>query len=286
MRRADGHWIYWNVRSDSWDYHPYGPPVVPIPVPASEERSARTPPPPPSGQAPASSASRGYANGNEKPPPPPPPVPSAPAPPWPEASTTPVPPQWPHPGLPGSPPPQQYPPLPYVPIPAKPKPAPAWAAGTPVVFAGWWQRFFAVLVDLLVIWGPTILVLTIIDAAMVPGSLVPLANEIDSTTRAVAMIVAFALCYIVFFSAYFALSNGGESGATLGKRLMRIRVADQYDGTRIGPGRAFLRWILMGTFWVFAYLPGLINLLWPLWDSQRQAWHDKLANSVVVTAPR
>ena len=259
MRRADGHWIYWNVRSDSWDYHPYGPPAVPIPVAASEDRVGRTPPPPP-------------------------PVP--PAPPRPEATPAPVPAPWPHPGTPGSASPQQYPPASFVPIPAKPKPAPAWAAGTPVVFADWWQRLCAVLVDLFVTWGPTILVLTIIDAALVPGSLDPFSNEINSTTRAIAMIVAFALCYFVFFSAYFALSNGSESGTTLGKRLMRIRVADQYDGTPVGAGRAFLRWVLLGTFWVFAYLPGLINLLWPLWDPQRQAWHDKLANSVVVTAPR
>ncbi len=281
MRRADGHWIYWNVRSDSWDYHPYGPPAVPIPVSAPEERDARARPPPPSEHVVAPGAPPGYTYGDG--PPPPPPVTPAPPPPWPEASP---PAQWPHPGPPGSSAPQQYPPVPYAPIPAKPKPAPAWAAGTPVVFANWWQRFCAILVDLFATWGPTLLVLTIIDAAIVPGSLDPFANEIDSTTRAVAMIVAFALCYFVFFSAYFALSNGGESGATLGKRLMRIRVADQYDGTRIGPGRAFLRWVLMGMFWVFAYLPGLVNLLWPMWDSQRQAWHDKLANSVVVTAPR
>ena len=285
MRRADGHWIYWNVRSDSWDYHPYGPPAVPIPVSASEARGARTPPPPLPGNVSAPSAPRGYVDGNEEFPPPPP-VPPAPSPPWSEASPAPAPPQWPHPGPPGSPGPQQYPPAPYAPIPAKPKPAPAWAAGTPIVFANWWQRSGALVVDLFVTWGPTVLVLTIIDAALVPGSLDPFANEIDSTTRAVAMIVAFALCYLVFFSAYFALSNGGERGATLGKRLLRIRVADQYDGTRIGPGRAFLRWVLMGMFWVFAYLPGLMNLLWPLWDPLRQAWHDKLANSVVVTAPR
>ncbi|MGH2698652.1 MAG: hypothetical protein ACRDJL_05550, partial [Actinomycetota bacterium] len=29
LRRADGRWIYWNVRRDSWDHHPYGPPAVP-----------------------------------------------------------------------------------------------------------------------------------------------------------------------------------------------------------------------------------------------------------------
>jgi uncharacterized RDD family membrane protein YckC len=179
--------------------------------------------------------------------------------------------------------PQPYPPVRYV---AKPKPAPAWAAGTTVVFADWWRRVCAFIVDLFVVGGPTILVLTIVDAAMVPGSLDPFSNEIDSSTRSVAMIVALTLCYVVFFSGYFALLNGGNAGATLGKRLMRIRLADQYDGNPIGPGRAFLRWVLIGAFWVLLYLPGLINLLWPLWDPQRQAWHDKLANSVVVTTPR
>jgi uncharacterized RDD family membrane protein YckC len=138
----------------------------------------------------------------------------------------------------------------------------------------------------LVVGGPTVLVLAIVDGAMAPGSFDPFTNEIDESTRSAAMIVALALCYIVFVSAYFALSNGGESGATVGKRLMRIRVADQHDGNPIGAGRALLRWVLMGMFWISLYLPGLLNLLWPLWDQQRQAWHDKLANSVVVTAPR
>jgi len=180
--------------------------------------------------------------------------------------------------------PQQYPPaVRYVP---KPKPAPLWAAGTKVVFATWWQRAGALIVDLFVTVGPTILVLTIVDAAMVPGSIDPFTNEIDSRTRSIAMFVALMLCYVVFFSAYFALSNGGDIGATLGKRLLKIRVADQYDGNPIGQGRAFLRWVLMGAFWVLVYIPGLLNLLWPLWDPQKQAWHDKLANSVVVTAPR
>ena len=280
MRRPDGHWIYWNVRRDSWDYHPYGPPVVSIPT--------TTPAPRP--------ATGGRAHGPVGSPPAPAPSPPAPPPsppvtqPPPPTSTPPAPAAGPAPAREAAqwpdPMPRAYPPTPFVPAPPKRKPAPVWAAGTPVVFADWWRRSVALVVDLLVTSGPTFLVLAIIDAAMVPGSLDPFSNQIDTTTRSVAMMVALALCYFVFFSAYFALSNGGETGATLGKRLMKIRVADQYDGTPVGPGRAFLRWILMGVFWVLVYIPGLVNLLWPLWDPQRQSWHDKLANSVVVTAPR
>jgi uncharacterized RDD family membrane protein YckC len=299
IRRADGHWIYWNVRRDAWDFHPYGPPVVSASARTSELPAEKTPPPPPSGYTPPPPPS-GYTPpsgpppsdrlGGSAPPPPPPPAPSSPFPGAPPVQPPPA--QWPDPGPPGSPMPQPYSPARYVP---KPKPAPVWAAGSPVVFADWWPRAFALLIDLLVVGGPTVLVLAIVDAAMVPGSLDPFTNQIHSTTRAVAMIVALALCYIVFFSGYFALLNGADAGATLGKRLMRIRVADQYDGSSIGPGRAFLRWVLMGAFWgwvlteafwVVLYVPGLLNLLWPVWDPQRQTWHDKLANSVVVTTPR
>ena len=285
LRRADGHWIYWNVRRDAWDFHPYGPPAVSVATKNPEPAAGGSPAPPstsgpPPGPPPSYRYSGGEPSARSAPPPPPAPLPqSAPIPP-----PSPAPPaQWPDPSLPGSSRPQQYPPVLYVP---KPKLAPPWAAGTKVVFADWWQRVGALIVDLFVTVGPTILVLTIVDAAMVPGTLDPFTNEIDSTSRSVAMIAALTLCYVVFFSAYFALSNGGDAGATLGKRLMRIRVVDQYDGNPIGPGRAFLRWVLVGAFWVLVYIPGLLNLLWPLWDPQKQAWHDKLANSVVVTAPR
>jgi uncharacterized RDD family membrane protein YckC len=277
LQRADGHWIYWNVRREAWDFHPYGPPVVSAPAQTGQPGGDRSPPAPLAGFVPPPAPPTGYRPGGGESPPPPP------APTLPGALPVPAPQQWPDPGSSGAVVPQPYPPVRYVP---KPKPAPEWAAGTTVVFAEWWRRFCAFLVDLVVLGGPTILVLTIVDAAMVPGSLDPFSNEIDSSTRSVAMIVALTLCYVVFFSGYFALLNGGNDGATLGKRLMRIRLADQYDGNPIGPGRAFLRWVLMGAFWVLLYLPGLLNLLWPLWDPQRQAWHDKLANSVVVTTPR
>ena len=167
-----------------------------------------------------------------------------------------------------------------------PKPAPSWAAGSPVVFAEWWQRMLAFIVDQIVVWLPTALVLTIVGAAVGPGTVDPFTGDIDSSSRNALLLVTFIACYFVFIPAYFALSHGGESGATLGKRLLKIRVADVQDGSRVGVGRAFLRWIVAGLFWTFLYVPGILNLLWPLWDPQRQSWHDKIVNSVVVTAPR
>jgi len=252
LRRDDGRWLYWNVRGGRWDHHPYGPPAV----------------------APLAAASAG-------PPPPAPPPPSAPPPMVAPAS-------WPQPPV-AAPYPQPYPayPQPYAQVwTPRPKPAPSWASGSPVVFAEWWQRMLAFIVDQIVVLVPTVLILMIVSAAAGPGTVDPFTGDIDTSSRNVVLLVTTIACYFVFIPAYFALSHGGESGATLGKRLLNIRVADFQDGSRVGVGRAFLRWIVAGLFWTFLYIPGILNLLWPLWDPQRQAWHDKIANSVVVTAPR
>ena len=33
---------------------------------------------------------------------------------------------------------------------------------------------------------------------------------------------------------------------------------------------------------ILLVIPAVLDCLWPLWDGQNQAWHDKYAKSVVV----
>jgi uncharacterized RDD family membrane protein YckC len=80
---------------------------------------------------------------------------------------------------------------------------------------------------------------------------------------------------------YFAVGNGSY-GQTLGKKLVHIRVCDERTGDLIGPGRAFLRWLVGLVMWILLYVPGLLDVLWPLWDSRNQALHDKIVKSLVV----
>jgi len=78
--------------------------------------------------------------------------------------------------------------------------------------------------------------------------------------------------------------NGSEAGQTFGKRVLGIAVRDAATGGAIGVQRAVLRYVVVGLFRVVLFF-GLFTLLdglWPLWDSQRQALHDKIAGSVVV----
>jgi uncharacterized RDD family membrane protein YckC len=79
-------------------------------------------------------------------------------------------------------------------------------------------------------------------------------------------------------AAYFTYFEGGPNGQTLGKMALGIRVIDFGGGGSIGYGRAFIRWI--GRF--VSAIVFLLGYLWMLWDNERQTWHDKFANDVVV----
>jgi len=78
--------------------------------------------------------------------------------------------------------------------------------------------------------------------------------------------------------AYFTYLEGSPSGQTIGKRAMNIRVIDFGAGGSIGYGRAVVRYLMR----IVSGFVCLLGYLWMLWDRERQTWHDKLANSVVV----
>jgi uncharacterized RDD family membrane protein YckC len=91
-------------------------------------------------------------------------------------------------------------------------------------------------------------------------------------------VVAYVLVW-VGWAAYYVVLIGGPTGQTVGKRALGIRVVDFDTGGPVGHGRAFVR------FLVQTFISGLIvylGYLWMLWDREKQTWHDKAANSVVV----
>ncbi len=83
---------------------------------------------------------------------------------------------------------------------------------------------------------------------------------------------------IVVGLAYYAYFEGSPSGQTPGKKVMNIRVIDFLQGGPIDPGRALIRYLAR----IVSSIPCGLGYLWMLWDSEKQTWHDKLANTVVV----
>lgn len=78
---------------------------------------------------------------------------------------------------------------------------------------------------------------------------------------------------------YFALQESSESGATIGKRVMGIRVVN-YEGQRIGFGTATGRFFA-GFLNLFTLFIGYFMMLF---NSRSQCLHDMMAGTVVVKA--
>jgi uncharacterized RDD family membrane protein YckC len=123
--------------------------------------------------------------------------------------------------------------------------------------AGFWIRFAAVIVDSLIYGIPTSIVAAAIGLEM-PGQ------------RLLSLVVGLA---------YFVYQESA-TGQTLGKRLCGIRVVDQSTGQTIDAGRALVRYLT-------SILSGLVcglGYFWMLWDDNKQTWHDKTSQALVVKA--
>ena len=120
----------------------------------------------------------------------------------------------------------------------------------------------------------------VLDAFIAALAFTPLNPIIWSSDPSPTLFFALWAPAMILLFACLVLFDGGPRGATPGKRILGIRVADADTGGPIGYRRALVR--RLGY-----YLGGLVlylGWLWMLFDSRRQAWHDKLAGSVVVKA--
>ncbi|MFG1814296.1 RDD family protein [Kribbella sp. NPDC049174] len=70
----------------------------------------------------------------------------------------------------------------------------------------------------------------------------------------------------------------GKTGQSVGKSVLNLRLVDSTYFQPVGAGKAFLREFLAGLFNNACFL----NLLWPLWDDQKQTWHDKVMSTYVI----
>ena len=120
--------------------------------------------------------------------------------------------------------------------------------------AGFWRRFAGLIID---------------------GILLSI---VSGVLRAVIGSGGGALLGLVVDIVYFTVLIGGNRGQTVGQMALGIRVIDFNTGGPIGYGRAFIRWLVA----IVSALAIFIGYLWMLWDKEKQCWHDKAANDVVV----
>ena len=88
----------------------------------------------------------------------------------------------------------------------------------------------------------------------------------------------FLLSFFLLHMAYFTLFHAWL-GQTIGKMLMGIRV-ETNDNELISPAASFLRW----SGYILSFAPLAIGFLWAAVDKDQCAWHDRLAQTRVVSA--
>jgi uncharacterized RDD family membrane protein YckC len=101
---------------------------------------------------------------------------------------------------------------------------------------------------------------------------------VDGILRAILGYGAGVGLSFVIAAIYFTAMIGSDRGQTVGQMALGIRVIDFNTGGPIGYGRAFIRWLVSYISLVVIFL----GYLWMLWDKEKQCWHDKAANDVVV----
>ncbi|MEK7164228.1 MAG: RDD family protein [Patescibacteria group bacterium] len=132
-----------------------------------------------------------------------------------------------------------------------------------IVYASFWRRAGAVLLDGLIVSVGNSLVTVVVN-------LVVRQEAVASTiTQIISLIISVG--YYVYFI--------GNRGQTPGKMVLKIKVQKLEDGSNLGYPGAFMREVL-GKF-VSGVVFGL-GYLWMIRDKDKQTWHDKIAKSVVV----
>jgi uncharacterized RDD family membrane protein YckC len=148
--------------------------------------------------------------------------------------------------------------------------------------APWWKRLVAVIIDGLVLVVPYFIILVIIGAATSSSTN---SNVDTQPTPAGAVAVGIIIAVLLVtspFILYFGIMNGSRRGQTLGKMALGIAVRDARGGQAIGFWRAVGRYVITIVFELLLFVPFILDSVSPLWDERNQAWHDRVAHSVVV----
>jgi uncharacterized RDD family membrane protein YckC len=155
-------------------------------------------------------------------------------------------------GQPGTnPPPGNYPPPGYGQAPY----GYGYAPQVATQYAGFWIRFVAFIID-----G---FLLTIVTS--------PLNFVFGNAFILSAILTVVSVAYYVLTAMYL-------NGASLGKKLLGLRVVNR-DGSTSDPARIALRYLIG---YAISFLIFCLGFIWIAFDGQKQGWHDKIFSTYVV----
>lgn len=148
-----------------------------------------------------------------------------------------------------------------------------------MIYAGFWRRAVAFILDMLIVAIPTTLVFGPMIAleTLSLGEIDP--NNLSATQAGVlgATVFSWQLVSLVLTWLYFAFFESGKKQSTWGKRLLGIKVVGA-EGQRISFARATGRFFAK----TISYLIFYIGFIMAGFTSRKRALHDIIAETCVV----
>lgn len=140
-------------------------------------------------------------------------------------------------------------------------------------YAGFWIRFFALIIDTIITIIITIVV--VLPLAFLLGMFLAgthSARELHSAGESFGNVVGFVLPWL-----YYTISESSVWQATPGKKILGLKVTDE-DGDRIGFAKA------NGRYWgkILSVIPLGVGYLMAAFTERKQGLHDKLAGTLVT----
>jgi uncharacterized RDD family membrane protein YckC len=137
-------------------------------------------------------------------------------------------------------------------------PPPGYGSLPSANYANWAQRVGAYLIDI------------------VPAFIVEIIGIASHTT--VLLLLGFLIALGI--TIYNRWIQAGKTGQSWGKKALGLKLISESTGQPIGAGMAFARDLCH----ILDSLACYIGWLFPLWDSKRQTFADKILSTVVVLA--
>lgn len=148
-----------------------------------------------------------------------------------------------------------------------------------VVYAGFWRRWAAWVVDSILVGMANYAVLMIVAVVfgLGFGAFASPSNSGDFGVAQVATLIAIYVSGPTLSALYYVFQESSEAQATLGKRLFGIKVTDA-DGHRLSRKHALGRWFSHLLCYVTAYIGYLVVAF----TDRKQGLHDMAAGTLVV----
>ena len=141
--------------------------------------------------------------------------------------------------------------------------------GQPVygaAYAGWGKRVGATLIDVLIV----------VPAYIVAG----IGQGIGGGAGGLITVIGYLAAIAIFV--WNVCLQGGNTGYTIGKGVLGIKLIKEQTGQPIGAGMAFVRQLVH----ILDGLPCYVGYLWPLWDAKKQTFADKILTTIVIEQPK